>query len=464
MRTSSTQHRSNRPTKEIPWGIILWLTAVIIILVVAKLFRWDEMEWWTGEYLSVEPIGSSIVYMASNEWSKTRMQVWEKFYADGKSIFVENQDDFSAKAENSYIFAVLDKGSELSYLSQSASSGSVGLIKGRAWIEVKNVPMNIELKSFSINGVPGNVFFLEQNNVYSTVYALKWTMSLATKIGNYSLNPGEKIMLRASDLTEWNDITKFIGEIDESILSSTIFKNQWGETLLKNIQTTPGNSWSGGENSLAATGSENTTDYIRITEPTNGSVIKDSRLTVMWEILSKDVKRVTINNRDASVSPVNETFVLQDFEVSGDIIDIVYKAYNDQWSLLQSKVITVFGSKTSQTNQKLVPENFPLNNKDFQITSPSENPYKTTENLVKVQWTVPRNTVQYIVVNDYRLQKFIPNSSTWYYFANTDTDTMKEGINIYSIKFYNSDNKLLYTQLFTIVKESKNATVSGEMN
>jgi hypothetical protein len=65
-------------------------------------------------------------------------------------------------------------------------------------------------------------------------------------------------------------------------------------------------------------------------------------------------------------------------------------------------------------------------------------------------------------VNDYRLQKFIPNSWSWYYFANMETGTMKEWLNLYNIKFYKQDGTLLYTQPFTIIKESKNATVSGE--
>ena len=39
---------------------------------------------------------------------------------------------------------------------------------------------------------------------------------------------------------------------------------------------------------------------------------------------------------------------------------------------------------------------------------------------------------------------------------------MKEGINLYTIRFYGKDNSLVYTQVFTIVKETKNATVSGE--
>jgi hypothetical protein len=42
------------------------------------------------------------------------------------------------------------------------------------------------------------------------------------------------------------------------------------------------------------------------------------------------------------------------------------------------------------------------------------------------------------------------------------TDTLREGINLYTIKFFWKENNLLYTQLFTIIKESQNATISGE--
>ena len=67
------------------------------------------------------------------------------------------------------------------------------------------------------------------------------------------------------------------------------------------------------------------------------------------------------------------------------------------------------------------------------------------------------------MVNDYRLQKFIAKSSSWYYFANMDTGTMQDGLNLYNIKFYSADGTLLYSQPFTIIKESKNATVSAEL-
>jgi hypothetical protein len=43
-----------------------------------------------------------------------------------------------------------------------------------------------------------------------------------------------------------------------------------------------------------------------------------------------------------------------------------------------------------------------------------------------------------------------------------DAGTLKDGFNLYTIKFYGADDTLIYTQLFTIIKESKNAVLSGE--
>ncbi len=95
------------------------------------------------------------------------------------------------------------------------------------------------------------------------------------------------------------------------------------------------------------------------------------------------------------------------------------------------------------------------------ITSPKTNPFATTESYVRVQGTVPANTVQYIIVNDFRLQRYVPNSTTWYYHANADIGTMKDGMNLYTIKFYDANNKLLYTQLFTIIKDNPQSPSSS---
>lgn len=127
--------------------------------------------------------------------------------------------------------------------------------------------------------------------------------------------------------------------------------------------------------------------YIEITDPLDGSMIRESTFAVMGNILSNEVKKVTINDVAATVSPVNKTFVLQGIPVTGEVINIVYKAYADNDRMIDRGVISVFASKSAVTSSSntLVPDNFPVSNKDFPITFPGENPYKTTESLIRVE-------------------------------------------------------------------------------
>jgi hypothetical protein len=152
-----------------------------------------------------------------------------------------------------------------------------------------------------------------------------------------------------------------------------------------------------------------------------------------------------------------------DFPITAETNNIVYKVYNSEGKQIEKWVITIFGSKQAmQSANKLISNNSPISSKDFQITYPTSNPFVTTDRLIKVQWLVPKDTVSYIMVNDYRLQKYNAWGTSWLYYANIDNDTMREGINLYTIRFYGPKNDVLYTQLFTIIKESKNVTLSGE--
>jgi hypothetical protein len=202
---------------------------------------------------------------------------------------------------------------------------------------------------------------------------------------------------------------------------------------------------------------------VEIMDPIDWAIISTESMTVMGNILSPEVKRVTVNDTEATVSPVNSSFVLQWLPAEWDTMNLVYKAYDGQNTLLERWVVTVYGTKGAKAKNpvpKLEPTNSPVSSKDFGLVFPWENPYKTTDTLVKVQWVVPTGKVASITVNGYRLQKYIPYSTTWYYFANSKAGSMKEGINSYSINFYDKAGAALYTQIFTVVKEG--GTVSGE--
>lgn len=184
--------------------------------------------------------------------------------------------------------------------------------------------------------------------------------------------------------------------------------------------------------------------------------VKAATVNIVGTLLSTEVSRVTLNDQDATVSAVNESFSLENFPIQGGINNIVYKVYSANGIELERGVLVVHGTGVASSATTIVPENFP-NLKDFVITAPKTNPYATTESYVKVQGVVPANTVKYITVNGYRLQKFVANSTTWYYHANANIGTIKEGTNLYHIKFYDANNKEIHTQIFTIIKDTKNA-------
>lgn len=460
---STSYNRGSHQGNTIPWKWIGITWGIITLLFLIRIFgSWDTEA--SDAYLRVTPGDQSSVYISMTDSSKSRITSEQKLFATDKSVSVEL---WNAIAKNADMSIDIDKWSELWYRSSNASGNIITLSKWRAWIKDVTKPLKVELKNYNININPGSTVLVEQNGPHSYTYAIQWDVEIDTTIWTTSLRWGNVISLLKADLVSPDtNLAEWIRPIDGAILEHPIFTRNNGSSIL-----TVASTWSSSttlSGAIISTGTwikvdELWSQYIEITEPKSGILSKTNTITVMGNLLSKDVKRVTINNVDATVSPVNETFVLQDIVLTREIFDIVYKAYDSNNSLLQSDVLTIFWPKwTSQTSTSLVPETFPVSAKDFKITFPAENPYSTTESFIKVQWTLPKNTVDYIIVNDYRLQKFVPKSGSWYYFANMQTGTMQDGLNLYNIKFYKADWTLLYTQPFTIIKESKNATVSGE--
>ncbi len=62
--------------------------------------------------------------------------------------------------------------------------------------------------------------------------------------------------------------------------------------------------------------------------------MKTETITILGDITNDSVRRVTFNDTDASVSRVDENFVMSDFPVKPDINNIVYKVYDDNNTLL----------------------------------------------------------------------------------------------------------------------------------
>lgn len=402
----------------------------------------------------------STVIIAMTESSKNRITGTggQPLYVGDKSVSVETG---GANASNEGISIDMDERTELIYVNHTGGIDTFSLAKWRVWVEQLSSSNIFIMKNLSVTLKNTDIVMLEQNTqIYSTVYALRWDILITTSIGSYTLKAGNRIMISSSDLANpWLQLSSLVWGIDESITDTHIFIKNKGKDILNMLNVGIGGSWTIVE-SGSSTG---ISSAISILDPTDWSIANKPSITINWVINSKDIKRVTINDQDATVSPVNNTFVFMDFPITAETNNIVYKVYNSEGKQIEKWVITIFGSKQAmQSANKLISNNSPISSKDFQITYPTSNPFVTTDRLIKVQWLVPKDTVSYIMVNDYRLQKYNAWGTSWLYYANIDNDTMREGINLYTIRFYGPKNDVLYTQLFTIIKESKNVTLSGE--
>ena len=69
------------------------------------------------------------------------------------------------------------------------------------------------------------------------------------------------------------------------------------------------------------------TQSISFIEPLDGSLATKATIAVRGSISSPDIVRVTLNDLDTVVSPVNNTFTFTEFPLTAEINNIVYKAY-----------------------------------------------------------------------------------------------------------------------------------------
>ncbi len=462
MRTAQGQRNQYTSNSQLPWKWIGIIGGIWVILIISHFIGWGNTA-KVGPFLTVTPNPQSTVYIESSETKKSEVKKADKLYISDYGVLI---DTGSATLSNTEMTIYTEKWTELSYGNTGSSNPGITLKKGRAWLEwMTNMDMNMKNVSASIEA--WDIVILEQQPLYSILYVLTGNIEIHSGNKNYTLATGKRIMISQSDIENPDTTLESLSDdIGSSLDQVGIFIAHDGANILQSSMNNASQSWATLSGSLilswslSNTGTLGTGKFIEIDSPTDGSTLPTASVTISGKILSKDVKKVTVNDKEATVSPVDESFIFTNFPLVSTSTDLVIKAYDGWWNRLETEVITVQTKAKTTSNDKLVPTNFGLGDKNYRIISPTENPYRTTNQNITVSWVVPLGAVSTITVNDYKLQKFVPNSSTWYYYANTTYGTMKEGFNLYNIKFFGADGTLLSSQAFTIIKEGW--VISGE--
>lgn len=459
---ASKNHFFSRP-------VVLLTIGLLLIFAWFKIFGGNNSTPTTPveqsrDYIEINPTWTtSMVYIAQSPEREVPISSQQKLYLTDAYVLI---DQWSATASLKTAKLDFDEKTQLSYAASDINAETLRLEKGRFWIDSWSESVFIELKRLTAKMGNGAIAMIEQTNTaFSVVYAIKGNIEIQTSIGQYTLPAGKGIKISDSNLSSTSTkLADLVDEIDASIAHNAVFiRNNWEEILKteiasqKEIETTKNEKEQSNNLNISQESSHTLGKYIAFTQPVDGANVKTPTINITGTIVHPDVARVTINDIDTIVSPVNQTFALSDFKISAEINNIVYKVYDANGVRLDMGVLVVHAPKNISAQTTIIPQNFPISDKDFIITSPGKNPFATTDSYVRVQGRVPKWVVKYITVNDYRLQKFIPNSETWYYHANADIGTIKEWTNLYYIKFFDNNDKLLHTLLFTIIKDSKNA-------
>ncbi|EKD66833.1 MAG: hypothetical protein ACD_49C00009G0058 [uncultured bacterium (gcode 4)] len=441
------------------------IIAIGIIILIVKLIFWGSNNTVnrTWNYINVEPsLENSKIYIYMSGDSKKEIDGSTKMFSTDNKVQIESGEAKISFPDNDSI-SYLDKRWELQYEWLSNSKQVFSLLNSDFWTEVNTGLIQVKLKNFTVDPEASSVLAFSQNAIASNVFVLKWTAKITLNIASdkeksVSLGVGQKITILNNDLKdEALKLDDKVVPIDVLFKEEDFFvRHNWLNYLEWSW------SWSLSWSGLAGSGSTllKNQKYISFIYPTDEATVDWPLVDIEWTIMSVDVEKITLNDKEVSINKWENKFSFKWFNLWNSVNNVVYKAYDIDNNLLTKWVIIIYSNwwDVKKEEEKPTVTSYPISDKDFRIIEPAGNPYKTTENVVKIVWQVNKWVVKYISINWFRLTKFPQFSSTWYYFANKDYGTMNDGINLYTIKYYWTNDELLSTNLFTIVKEAPEVT------
>lgn len=459
---------------------------VIVLIIVVLILNYIFSDSSSSSAKPQDPTAITVdldnvdteAYIIYTWWNKTKLDSQTKMYKWEKVQVAKWQLNISFS--NSWSM-VLNRLWELRY----NEDGTYTLYSSDLWVNSK-WDSNIEMRYAKIKTPQQAVFSLSQNEVASTIYVVSWSVDIETLVWNTTtLQKWEKISIMKTNSNDKNfDMSLAKEKIDDYTKNDDWFiKNNWASYLTQenssmtwitstwSFSSWTTNSWTSIEQPTWLPVS-NTNMYVSFSNIYDEIQVSSSNVDVVWNILADWVYKIELNSYQATINQETKTFIVKNVSFPNLTNDLVYRVYDEYGKMLYKWVITVYNptwsnqtwaSSTTQNtttweanNWYAKVENYPITSStSYKIVSPTQNPYTTQDELVKIEWTVPAKTVEKIVINGFKLQKFSSYSSYWQYFANSSFGNLKDWVNIYKIQYYWADQKMLYENNFTIIKQPK---------
>lgn len=377
------------------------------------------------------------------EWSDMKLLSWEKISVKEGSVKLSDPTIWDFHINRLWEFKYLEDKTFILYSSD-------------VWIGSK-VPLEIDV-IFGVVNISANSYVnLIKNEVATTIYVLNGSAEVKNKPGKSTVvGSGQKITILVDEAQKDDiDLALKKEDIDTTFKMSDWYIKNNGDSYLNSLSSSGTMSATGGlisSWSLSASGAvQSLQRLISVDNLVDEQTFSEPTIVINGTYSSSEIANIKLNSQDAILDRDEKRFSIKDFPLTSSSNELVFKVYNASNELLWKYPYTVYLKWWKESNQLDV-KNFSLDSKDFKFISPKTNPFTTSEDVVMIEGIVPAKTVSYIIVNDFRLWKFPKNGTYWKYFANVKSDNLKEGLNVYEVKYYDANDKVLHTNAFTIIK------------
>ncbi len=447
---------NNNITKQVKDYIIPLIFWVIIFGMFIKFFFWDtatqkpattntnssvevSINWETTKWQIVYNWGKTAELTQTKnifQWEKIILQEWW----DAKLTLPNTNWSINLKSKWELLYDWWDKFKFLS---------------SELWADIAK-SINIEMRYAKVSSTEAWVFSLSQNEVSSTIYVLSWNLTVSTLAWVSTILPAWKqiVIMRTDANNKELKIDEKITDIEDYIKTSDEwFKSNWWEVYLQQlIDSTKATETQEKNEAIDAWKKTWFIQFSNIADEWNATT---TDFTIQWTITNDLVYRIVINGIDATINTETKTFEVT-IKLPKKANDVVYKVFDWESNVLQKSLLTIYNASWEDEKKEISSvssTNYDIKKDDrFTIIGPNPNPLTTTETNLRFEWWVPSGEVSRIVVNGFQLTKFVPNSTYWYYFANTTTWNLKDWLNIYKIEYYGADNKIIFENNIVVIK------------
>lgn len=312
----------------------------------------------------------------------------------------------------------------------------------------------------------GSVLSISENEMSTTAYLLKGFAEISNKAGKSTvLAPGQKISISRMDAKNEDFDAKLAkADIDDYYKQLDWFIKNNGASYLDALKN-PNTEDKTSTGTTTKTPTQSGNRVLTFSNISDGAQVSDSTVNVIGNYSDETIVKITLAGQEAQLNKTNKSFKFENVDTSLNENDLVFRAIDDAGDVLERKIVTVYydNAVAGSTGGTFPVKNYQVDASQFLFTAPSKNNvFTTTSNFITIKWVVKNKNVSKITVNGYQLNSYNKTYGTWRYHADTKYNNLQLGSNVYEVKYYDKDNKVIFRNTYTIVRKTAAGWISTQ--